>query len=674
MATWAVRRLRPKQFDWDRCCPHCNAQLLSCEQPGFCCGKQGKYRNIAPSLRPLPQTYNVFINDVNISNRSRQLNLIFSFASMETTATFPSAHGGMVAIQGRMYHRIRPNHGDSSVRWMLIDGMHPDHVPHLRRAELLPTSWLDAVTQSLRSNNPIARGLLTMHHASVSGQTAPTALHIELCSNGAAAEVAAIMSFSNISASELSPRSAIIITRGGETKQVPITSRLWEPLAYPLLFPFGEPGWGIDKVAEDHGVDQSLAFHRIDNNQGQSQQDVPTSQMWYYRRRLLSDSRFQIFGRLASEYMVDMFSRNLDCCLTYMKTNLTRIQQEESDLMGSDAPVPDRENIYMPASFLGSAKWSNERTADSLAVARAYGSPSFFITFTCNPKWPEITASLRAGQSWQDTPLAVARVFRGHLTRFLDSLKSAFPGSGRIEYLIHRIEFQKRGLPHAHILIRYENELTIADIDRVVSAEVPANLSDAALVREFMSHHHPSNGALGAYCDPKQTGKCRHGYPKPLLQETSIEPNGHVQYRRRNIGDEWIVGHCLPFVRAFQAHINFEVASSSKLFQYVFKYVHKRQFRAGHIFCLAHADDVCQVRIMLKFSYLVRTGGRAKMSHMTSLWNIRLAVIFPQAKLHGVSWVTPSPQSAPLSRHSQSTPKHPSAPGNIAGKRGTSPA
>jgi hypothetical protein len=135
--------------------------------------------------------------------------------------------------------------------------------------------------------------------------------------------------------------------------------------------------------------------------------------------------------------MVDMLLRNLDCRLNYIKANLSRIQREEAKLMGSEETVSDGESVYLPASFLGSIRWSHERTIDALTVAQSYGAPTFFITFTCNPNWPEVTLQLRNGQVWQDVPLLIAWVFKGHLTRFLDALKIMFPQAGSVEYLIH---------------------------------------------------------------------------------------------------------------------------------------------------------------------------------------------------------------------------------------------
>lgn len=66
-------------------CPFCHILLLTSERPGFCCGKDGQYLNTVPPLPPLPQQYGVFLDDPQISSCLRILNLIFSFASLETT-------------------------------------------------------------------------------------------------------------------------------------------------------------------------------------------------------------------------------------------------------------------------------------------------------------------------------------------------------------------------------------------------------------------------------------------------------------------------------------------------------------------------------------------------------------------------------------------------------------
>lgn len=199
---------------------------------------------------------------------------------------------------------------------------------------------------------------------------------------------------------------------------------------------------------------------------------------------------------------------------------------------------------------------------------------------TCNPEWPEITSQLRPGQNFSDIPIIVNRVFKQKLTLLLRALTTMFPNAGHVRYSIHTIEFMKRGLPHAHILLKYDHDcITSQDIDSVVSAEMPNDAADAALVRKFMTHNHPPSTAPPAkYCQRLTADGsrfCRFHYPFPLQDETTIDNEGRIHYRRRKVGDEMIVAHCLPLLRKFECHINFEVANTSHLFQYLFKYIHK---------------------------------------------------------------------------------------------------
>ncbi|KIJ28704.1 hypothetical protein M422DRAFT_90147, partial [Sphaerobolus stellatus SS14] len=86
----------------------CNVLLLTGERSGgFCCGKRGKYANVVNALPPLPPEFDWLAGQHNISFLSRKLNLLFSFAAMETTDEFPVLTGplGFVAIQGRVCHR-----------------------------------------------------------------------------------------------------------------------------------------------------------------------------------------------------------------------------------------------------------------------------------------------------------------------------------------------------------------------------------------------------------------------------------------------------------------------------------------------------------------------------------------------------------------------------------------
>ncbi|GKD43573.1 DNA helicase [Tanacetum coccineum] len=46
--------------------------------------------------------------------------------------------------------------------------------------------------------------------------------------------------------------------------------------------------------------------------------------------------------------------------------------------------------IILPRTFAGGPQYIYSHYLDALAICRSLGNPQFFITFTCNVKWPEI--------------------------------------------------------------------------------------------------------------------------------------------------------------------------------------------------------------------------------------------------------------------------------------------
>jgi Helitron helicase-like domain at N-terminus len=94
----------------------------------------------------------------------------------------------------------------------------------------------------------------------------------------------------------------------------------------------------------------------------------------------------------------------------------------------------------------------HEYTQDAMTYVRNYGRLDLFVTFTCNPKWEEIEQELLDGQAPSDRHDLLARVFRQKLIKLINIVtKSHIFGSVRC--WMYSIEWQKRGLPHAHILI-----------------------------------------------------------------------------------------------------------------------------------------------------------------------------------------------------------------------------
>ena len=619
-------------------CKYCGILLLTGEDGGFCCGPHGNRLHVAPPLPPLPSELETLAQDSRISHASNTLNLIFSFASLESTGKIAQFDGppGFFALDGRIYHRIRPNHPDSAVHWLLYDGFARENPPRPEKARTLPPDFLDRMRTTLLRCNPFVRQLRML------GQLDPAVCpqaHIVLADSPESPEIAAILRYSNTSRSDVQPRRLIISRLNNVNSSLPVVSRLWEPLVYPLFFPQGTLGWGlsrVDSAAEDLELPPTAQAR-----------DAESTQIWYYRIRLLHDVRFAIFGRLTNEYVVDMFSRNLEARMCYIRSNQRKIQEEDALQMGVDSIEPN-DNIYLPASFLGSNRWASEQIADSLAIAATFGPPTFFVTFTCNTSWPEITSQLRPGQTFHDIPVVVCRVFKRKLALFERTLRSMFPNAGPVLYLIHSIEFQKRGAPHAHILIKYTRDCTTPEaIDSVISAELPLDPSDANLVHSSGLIHN-----CGPYC-----GTCRFHYPHPLQSSTTIDNTGRVHYRRRREADARVVPHCLPLVRQFRCHINFEVANTSHMFQYLFKYIHKgsRSFFLERPLSHPHPTGPDHT----KFNIFAHGAERNRVDEITDYWDGRY-LSAPEAtwRILGFHLTKKDPAVSALPIHLPSTAHH----------------
>ena len=112
------------------------------------------------------------------------------------------------------------------------------------------------------------------------------------------------------------------------------------------------------------------------------------------------------------------------------------------------------------------------------------------------------------------------------------------------------IEFQKRGVPHCHILIWIKGfVVTPANIDSVICAELPPR--NDPLHQKFLKlmMHGPCgpfyNQRLGCVKDSKD-GCCMRGFPKPFNSRTSLGKGTFPEYRRRspeeggNTGKKWV--------------------------------------------------------------------------------------------------------------------------------------
>ena len=139
--------------------------------------------------------------------------------------------------------------------------------------------------------------------------------------------------------------------------------------------------------------------------------------------------------------------------------------------------------VILSSTFTGGPRYMRQLYQDAMAIVRKKGKPDLFITMTANPKLPEIIAELLEDQKPADHPDLISRVFRQKLNLLMKDLTD-HGYLGKVVAHVHVIEFQKRGLPHAHMLLIFENDekpRDASDYDALVCAEIPDAQKD-----EFM--------------------------------------------------------------------------------------------------------------------------------------------------------------------------------------------
>jgi hypothetical protein len=230
----------------------------------------------------------------------------------------------------------------------------------------------------------------------------------------------------------------------------------------------------------------SLCFHLHHADIGFSDGDqVRVTQMQYYsyflQYRLEYFNTLLYAGRLLQEYIVDAYAQIEQSRLQWIRNNQDSLRVEvyqglaDAIVSGADLNQIGTPTI-LPSTFIGGPRQMWQLYHDAMAIVRACGKPDLFITMTCNPKWPEIMGAIQhCGKSAQDRPDLTARVFQLKLKALLGDLidNDIF---GRVVAHVHVIEFQKRGLPHAHILLilgASDKPTTTDAIDSIVCAEIP---------------------------------------------------------------------------------------------------------------------------------------------------------------------------------------------------------
>ncbi|KAM0859110.1 hypothetical protein ACQ4PT_047400 [Festuca glaucescens] len=374
-------------------------------------------------------------------------------------------------------------------------------------------------------------------------------------------------------------------------------------LQYPLLFPYGDMGYHIGiKYVQDEVVPSG----------GRDEVSMLEYYCYHFHYRKGETNPFTCCGRSSQQIEVDSYSCVESNRLTYHLLNQDTLRLETyqgiSDALGEGTSTGKNLGVQylLHSSFTGGRRYMVLNYQDGMAVCRQFGPPDLLCTFTCNPKWQEIADALymEPGQIPSDRPDIITRVFAMKLNEFADDVKAGH-AFGRVNAYFHVVEFQKRGLPHAHILVWLKadtRDATSVLIDSYVTAEIPDYRKDPlgyALVEEFMIHG--PCGESNPTCPCMKAGACSKRFPKSFNDDTFVDGLGFPVYRRRKddryvlkngvrLDNRSVVPYNMALLKKFQGHLNVEWCNKTNLLKYLFKYLAKGHDKSRAGFQPMHAS------------------------------------------------------------------------------------
>jgi len=251
--------------------------------------------------------------------------------------------------------------------------------------------------------------------------------------------------------------------------------------------------------------------------------------------------------------------------------------------------------VILPSSFNAGPRAMKERLMDAMTIMQNFGKPDLFITLTCSPKWKEITENLRKGETTIDRPDLIAKIFHEKIKILKNEImeKNIFVV---IIAFVFVIEFQKRGLPHIHLLVYLSEECKIHDsndVNKIVTDEISNAIKYPKLydlVKQYMVHG--PCGSINRNSPCMENNCCTKNYPRDFCEETNYNGNkGYPTYRRRNnaakitysytnnsnkeVDNRFIVPYNAYLLLLFSCHVNVEICCTIKCIKYLFKYLMK---------------------------------------------------------------------------------------------------
>ncbi|CAH1436244.1 unnamed protein product [Lactuca virosa] len=216
-------------------------------------------------------------------------------------------------------------------------------------------------------------------------------------------------------------RDIVVQTSSGLLQRISELHPSYLALQYPLLFPYGDDGYRVD------------ILHRGVTSSSNSKRTTCTMREFFAYRIQDRDHSFSLIvnaKRLFQQFLVDGYTMIESERLYFIRnqqkilrcTSYENLRSQQADGNTDISNVVQR--VILPSSFTGGARYMMQNYLDAMSLCKWFGYPDFFITFTCNPKWPEVKRFLKyTSLSPEDRPDILCRLFKIKLDAFIKDLR-----------------------------------------------------------------------------------------------------------------------------------------------------------------------------------------------------------------------------------------------------------
>ncbi|KAI9081150.1 hypothetical protein K1719_036909 [Acacia pycnantha] len=273
-------------------------------------------------------------------------------------------------------------------------------------------------------------------------------------------------------------RDIIVKRQSGALQRIDELHMAYLPLQYPLFFHYGNNGYDPSIKHDEESLLKTKKKTRL----------TPREYLYFRLMRRTNERSVILHGKkLLQQFIVDGYSMVESDRLNYIRNHQKELRVDlycgisDAVTRGETYPLSTGRRIILPSTFTGGARYMIQNYQDAMAICAWAGYPDIFITFTCNPMWPEIIRHCNEdGLKPCDRPDVLSRIFHIKLQKLMQIVKDD-KIFGTIKADVYTIEFQKIGLPHAHIILwlsEADKIRTPYDVDKIISAEVPNRESD----------------------------------------------------------------------------------------------------------------------------------------------------------------------------------------------------